>query len=81
MDELSRTKIVIDLMKKLKNFKGKNGSTIDLYSFCSFVTEFKKICNEYIRSGIPVKGTLEFEEIGKKIEYSLSNKPLLVIRS
>jgi hypothetical protein len=81
MDEHSRTKIVIDLMNKLKKFKGKNGSTIDLYSFCIFVPEFKKICNEYIRTGIPVKGILEFEEIEKKIEYSLSNKPLLVIRS
>jgi hypothetical protein len=80
MDEKERLQIVMDIFQKLKNFKGKNGSSIDLYSFCSFVPEFKKICNEYIKSGIPRSGTLEFEEIGKRIEYSLSSKPLFVIK-
>ena len=74
----------------LKNYKLKNGSTLNLYNpeLCSFVNEFKKITNEYIKQNdnyvIDYKGILLFEEINKNIEYILpakkSDNPLFVIR-
>ena len=81
MNEQERVKIVIDILSKLKKFKSPSGAIIDLYSMCSFIPEFKRVCNEYIKTGIPVKGTIPFEELDKKIEYSLSNKPLFVIKN
>ena len=85
-----RLSIVLDIVKKLKNYKLKNGSTLNLYNpeLCSFVNEFKKITNEYIKQDddyvVDYKGTLLFEEINKNIEYILpakkSDNPLFVIR-
>ena len=85
-----RLSIVLDIVKKLKNYKLKNGSTLNLYNpeLCSFVNEFKKITNEYIKQDddyvVDYKGTLLFEEINKNIEYILpakkSDSPLFVIR-
>ena len=66
-----RLSIVLDIVKKLKNYKLKNGSTLNLYNpeLCSFVNEFKKITNEYIKQDddyvVDYKGTLLFEEINK----------------
>ena len=86
-----RLEIVLDISKKLKNFKGRNGQIVDLYNdnLCSFIPEFKKICNEYIKQNenslVEFSGDLIFEEINKKIEYILpieKNKlPLFVIRA
>ena len=84
-DQNKRLSIVMEIMNNLKNFKSKNGQIVDLYSMCSFVNDFKQICNEYIKTGIQAEGQLEFLEINKKIEYFLpgeecSKKPLFVIR-
>jgi hypothetical protein len=85
-----RLSIVLDIFKKLKNYKLKNGSTLNLYNpeLCSFVNEFKKITNEYIKQDddyvVDYKGILLFAEINKNIEYILpakkSDSPLFVIR-
>lgn len=85
-----RLAIVLDIARKLKNYKLKNGSTLNLYNpeLCSFVEEYKKITNEYIKQDdgyiVDYKGTLLFEEINKNIEYILpakkSDSPLFVIR-
>ena len=80
-----RLNIILDIINKLKQFNLNDGSTIDLYnSNYSFINEFKLITNKYINDGIPNKGILEFEEIGKKIEYNFPEKnykkPLFVIR-
>tara|TARA_B100000795_G_scaffold268098_1_gene254316 strand:+ start:2078 stop:2365 length:288 start_codon:yes stop_codon:yes gene_type:complete len=82
--------IVLDIVKKLKNYKLKNGSTLNLYNneLCNFIEEFKKITNEYIKQSEEdikdYKGTLLFDEINKNIEYILpakkSTDPLFVIR-
>ena len=79
-----RTRIVIDIFTNLKQFKGPSGSIVDLYSMCNFVNEFKKISNEYIKTGKQVKGVLYFEEIDKYIHYLLpeyeNTEPLFVIK-
>ena len=85
-----RLAIVLDIAKKLKNYKLKNGSTLNLYNheLCSFIEEYKKITNEIIKQDEDdikdYKGTLLFEEINKNIEYILpakkSTAPLFVIR-
>ena len=80
-----RLDIVLDIINKLKNFKLKDGSIIDIYnSNYSFINEFKLITNNYIKDGLQIKGVLEFDEIGKKIEYIFPQKnykkPLFVIR-
>ena len=46
--KIDRLKIVLDLSKKLKFFKGRNNENIDLYNdMYSFIRDFKKICNDY----------------------------------
>ena len=79
-----RLNIVLDIMKKLKNFNI-NNDIIDLYnSNYSFMKELKEITNIYIKEGISQKGYLDFNEINKKIEYNFPIKkyknPLFVIR-
>jgi hypothetical protein len=76
--------ITLDIIRKLKNFSGPNGA-VDLFNEeYSFVKELKKIFNDYIHGDRSYKGTLDFIEIGKQIDYRLpqmSNKdPLFVIR-
>jgi hypothetical protein len=81
----------VDIATKLKNFKTKNGQIVNLYSdnLCSFITDFKQICNSYIKQDeaklVDFRGTLEFEEIDRTIEYVLPVKnhdePLFVIRT
>lgn len=75
-----RVNIVIDIINKLKNFKTKNGNTVNLYNsnLCSFIDEFKNITNQYIKQEEDnlkgFKGKLYFEEIDKFIEYNLPIK-------
>jgi negative regulator of genetic competence, sporulation and motility len=78
-----RIKIVIDIVKKLVNYKTENG-IVNLYNDeYSYVSEFKKISNDYIYNEKTYSGILEFVEIGKKIEYYLpirkKNKPKFII--
>jgi hypothetical protein len=81
-----RLEIVLDIVKKLKNYKLKNNNIIDLYNenLCSFVKEFKEITKNYIKEGKKYEGTLYFEEINKNIEYILpinkNEEVLFVIR-
>jgi len=89
--QAERLNIVVDIATKLKNFKTKNGQIVNLYSdnLCSFITDFKQICNSYIKQDeaklVDFRGTLEFEEIDRTIEYVLPVKnhdePLFVIRT
>jgi hypothetical protein len=84
--------IILDIAKKLKNFKGKNNQIVDLYKDeISFIEDFKKISNEYIKY-IPsdennvkeFNGSFDFIELGKRIDYVFpilkKDKPLFVIR-
>tara|TARA_B100001540_G_scaffold317790_1_gene352956 strand:+ start:127 stop:420 length:294 start_codon:yes stop_codon:yes gene_type:complete len=90
-NQKERLNIVINIINKLKKYKIKNGSIINLYNkeLCSFIEEFKNITNNYIKQDDNkeikgFKGTLYFEEIGKNIEYNLpayrNIEPLFVIR-
>ena len=78
--QAERLKIVVDIATKLKNFKTRNGQIVNLYSdnLCSFITDFKQICNSYIKQDeaklVDFRGTLEFEEIDRTIEYVLPVK-------
>ena len=78
--KMERLEIVLDIVKKLKNYNGKNNTTVNLYNehLCSFVAEFKEICDKYVKQDEAnledYKGTLDFEEINKKIEYFLPCK-------
>ncbi|NDB86025.1 MAG: hypothetical protein EB127_25490 [Alphaproteobacteria bacterium] len=89
--QAERLNIVVDIATKLKNFKTKNGQVVNLYSdnLCSFITDFKQICNSYVKQDeaklVDFRGTLEFEEIDRTIEYVLpvkkQDEPLFVIRA
>jgi len=89
-NKIERLEIVLEIINKLKNFKCKNNTIINLYNenLYSFITEFKEICNKYIKQDetnlIDYKGILHFEEINKNIEYFLPCKKnvssLFVIR-
>jgi len=76
--KIERLQIVLEIVNKLKNFKCKNNTIINLYddNLCSFIKELKEIFNNYIKQDdINIdnikyfKGNLYFEEIDKKIEY------------
>ena len=88
--KIERLQIVLEIVNKLKNFKCKNNTIINLYddNLCSFIGELKEIFNNYIKQDenklIDYKGKLYFKEIDKKIEYFLpcrkNKKSLFVIR-
>lgn len=90
-NQKERLEIVLNIVKKLKNFEGKNNEIINLYdeNLCSFVSEFKIICQNYIKQDennlVDYKGILDFVEINKIIKYNLPvlkiKKPLFVIRA
>ena len=81
-----KLEIVIDMVSKLRYYKNDRGEPVNLMNEqFTFVCKLKEIMNKYVREdGSEFKGFLEFEEIGKKIEYYFpaSNKrdPTLVIR-
>ena len=91
--KIERLQIVLEIVNKLKNFKCKNNTIINLYddNLCSFIKELKEIFKEYIKQDEnnvdnikDYKGNLYFEEIDKKIEYFLpcrkNKKSLFVIK-
>ena len=88
--KIERLQIVLEIVNKLKNFKCKNNTIINLYddNLCNFIGELKEIFNNYIKQDetklMDYKGNLYFEEIDKKIEYFLpcrkNKKSLFVIR-
>ena len=88
--KLERLQIILDIVDKLKNFKCKNNTIVNLYNenLCSFIPKFKEISNKYVKQNEEnlndFKGFLEFEEINKRIEYFFTcfkkDKPLFVIR-
>ena len=84
LTQLDKVNITVDIANKLRNFEGPNGKVNLFNGEYSFVNELKKIFNEYIKGTRSHKGTLEFEEINKTIEYHLpvdkKYKPLFVIR-
>ena len=81
-----KLKIVLDIVRKLKNFKGANGHEVDLYKpQYSYYDEFKEITNKYIneQGTRDLKGTIVFFEIGCVIDYVFpysKKKPLFVFR-
>ena len=68
-----KVKIIVDIIKKLKTFPTKNGSTIDLYNKeYKYVEKFKTISMNWVNNEYSnYKGRLYFEEINKFIEYDL----------
>ena len=80
-----KVKIIIDIANQLKNFPTVNESTINLFmEQYTYYDEWKQISNKYIKGDLSMKGTISFEEIGKKIEYYLpivkGEDPLFVMR-
>ena len=80
-----KVKICMDIIFKLKNFKNPQNIPVDLFNEnYTFVKIIKNIFNDYIRGDTYFKGTVEFEEIGKQINYHLpltkNHKPLFVIK-
>jgi hypothetical protein len=80
-------KVVIctNIANNLKNYRLKNGSTIDLFQDqYTFIPPLKKLFSDYIHGATEFKGTLQFEEINKSIDYLLPidrvDKQLFVIR-
>ena len=77
-----KIEICLDIAKKLKFFENKNG-TINLFNESyTFVPKLKKIFQEYIKGTSDFKGTLEFEELGKIINYhfSINKKAVFIIK-
>ena len=67
--EKEKVEICLDIAKQLKFFENKNG-TINLFNDTyTFVPKLKTIFKEYIKGVSDFKGTLEFEELGKVINY------------
>ena len=81
-----KLEIVMDMVSKLRYYKNERGEPVNLMNeHFTFVSKLKEIMNKYVREhGSEYKGFLEFEEIGKKLEYhfpaSNKNDPTLVIR-
>ena len=81
-----RISICYDIATQLRGFQNEQGVAINLFNDeYSYVKPMKKIFNEYIHDGKARNNIImDFEEIGKKIEFTLPiykhKKPLCVIR-
>lgn len=82
-----KVKIIVDIIKKLKTFPTKNGSTIDLYNKqYNFVEKFKTISMNWVNTEhSEFEGSIYFEELNKYFEYNFPAKiniePLFVLRN
>jgi hypothetical protein len=77
--------ICADIATQLKEFQNAKGEKVNLFNEeYSFVPTLKKLFQEYIQGNNYYKGSLEFVEIGKRIDYHLpltkKHTPLFVIR-
>ena len=81
-----KLKIVMDMVSKLRYYKNDRGEQVNLMNEnFTYVDKLKEIMNKYVKEdNSEYKGFLEFEEIGKKIEYyfpaKTNKEPMLVIR-
>jgi len=80
-----KIQICAEIITNLKNFKGKDDTPVNLFNESySFVKPLKQLFKDYIHGDQFYKGTLDFVEIGKKIEYHFpltkNHKQLFVIR-
>jgi hypothetical protein len=80
-----KIEICKEIISSLQNFQGKDNTPVNLFNpEYSFVKPLKQLFNEYIHGHNYLKGTLDFVEINKKIEYHLpltkNHKSLFVIR-
>lgn len=67
--QTERVNIVLDIVRKLKNYKIKSGNTINLYNeeLCSFINEFKEITKKYIKQETEYKGSLFLKKLIKRL--------------
>lgn len=67
--QTERVNIVLDIVRKLKNYKIKSGNTINLYNeeLCSFINEFKVITKKYIKEETEYKGSLFLKKLIKRL--------------
>jgi len=89
-NQVERLEIVMDIVHKLRNFKDVRGNVVNHYDDrFSFIPEFKKICNEYIKqspeeTATERSGTIDYYEMKRTIEYKLpigwGEKSLFVFR-
>ena len=80
-----KIQICTEIVTNLKNFKGKDDTPVNLFNGeYSFVKPLKQLFKDYIHGDTFLKGTLDFVEIGKKIEYHFpltkNHKSLFVIK-
>ena len=81
-----KLEIVMETVSKLRYYKNDRGDSVNLMNeHFTFVNKLKEIMNKYVRDdGSEYEGCLEFEEIGKKLEYcfpaSKEKEHILVIR-
>ena len=70
--EKEKVEICLDIAKKLKFYENKDGMKVNLFNDSySFIKKLKQVFNDYIKGTRDYRGVLEFEEIGKKINYFL----------
>ena len=73
MDVNERTSEVVNIFKKLKELN------LGISNFEEF-NEFRKICNEFIRTGNPVKGNIEITGTKRIISYKLGKKVECILK-
>lgn len=90
-----RVYVVLEIARKLREFKGPNGEIENLYNDeFPAIKELKKVFNEYINQNddqqniiklVSFSGSIKFPEIGRRIEYILpinkTAKSLFVLKS
>ena len=80
-----KVSICSEIARQLKEFQNDKGEKVNLFNETyTFVPQLKKIFNDYIHGHTYFKGSLDFVEIDKKIDYHFpltkNHKPLFVIR-
>ena len=67
--EKEKIEMCVDIAKKLKFYENKNGTVNLFQDSYTYVPKLKQVFKQFIKDTKDYSGTLEFEEIGKKIKY------------
>ena len=84
-----RLGFIIEVITSIRNFKGENGDSVNLYNEeLTAIKSLKQVFDMYLNqnddTSVSFEGSIKFEELNRKIQYRLPafspHKPLVIMK-